>query len=204
MPRRAAMRGFTLIEVLVALVIMAMMSVMAWRAVSALTTTRDVTEAHMDSAETIATLVRQWELDMREVQDSKQVSALTFDGATLRLTRRSAKGLQLVTWQIRDGRLSRWASRPATTLSELQDAWFRSQQLSAQELRDSPGVPGAVGWQMYFFRGSAWSNAQSSGDQDDAVTKTVPAGVRMKVQFSGGGYNGELIREVVVPAGGTR
>ena len=114
---RPAARGFTLIEVVVALVIMAMMSVMAWRAVSALSATRDATDAHMDSAETIGTLVRQWELDLREVQDSKQFAALTFDGATLRMTRRSAKGLQVVSWQVRDGRLSRWAAPPATTVS---------------------------------------------------------------------------------------
>lgn len=201
---RPSARGFTLIEVLVALVIMAMMSVMAWRAVSTLSTTRDATEAHMDSAETIGTLVRQWELDLREVQDSKQVTALSFDGATLRLTRRTTKGLQMVSWQIRDGRLTRWASQPATTISGLQDAWFRSQQLSPQDLRDSPGISGVQGWQMYFFRNTAWSNAQSTGDQDDAVTKTVPSGVRMKVQFAGSGYNGELTREVIVPAGGSR
>ncbi|WP_177200995.1 prepilin-type N-terminal cleavage/methylation domain-containing protein [Roseateles sp. YR242] len=198
-------RGFTLIEVLVALVIMAMMSVMAWRAVSALSTTRDATEAHMDSAETINTLVRQWELDLREVQDSKQVNALTFDGATLRLTRRCAGGMQMVAWQVKDGRLTRWASPATTTISGLQDAWFRSQQLAGQEISGSPGVGGVLGWQVYFFRNTAWSNAQSSGDQDDGVTKTVPSGVRMKVQFGGGdGYNGELVREVIVPAGGTR
>lgn len=109
---RPAARGFTLIEVVVALVIMAMMSVMAWRAVSALSATRDATDAHMDSAETIGTLVRQWELDLREVQDSKQFAALSFDGATLRMTRRSAKGLQVVSWQVRDGRLSAGQRRP--------------------------------------------------------------------------------------------
>ncbi len=202
--RPSSMRGFTLIEVVVALVIMAMMSVMAWRAVSALSATRDATDAHMDSAETIGTLVRQWELDLREVQDSKQVTALSFDGATLRMTRRSAKGLQVVAWQVRDGRLSRWAAPPATTVSALQDAWFRSQQLSPQDLRDSPGIPGVQGWQMYFFRVNAWSNAQSTGDGDESAKKKLPSGVRMKVQFEGGGYRGELTREVVVPAGSNK
>ena len=65
--RRAA-RGFTLIEVVVALVVMAVMSVMAWRAVTALTTSRERNEAAMDRAETLQTLIRQWELDLREVQ----------------------------------------------------------------------------------------------------------------------------------------
>ncbi len=216
--RRAA-RGFTLIEVVVALVVMAVMSVMAWRAVSALTTSREHNEAAMERAETLQTLMRQWELDLREVQDSGVVtSALAFDGATLRLTRRRETGLQLVAWQLRDGRLSRWESAPVVNRDDLQDAWFRSQQLSAEELRAMPGLDGVVGWQMFFFRGNAWSNAQSSGElvpQDPAASSptgpnapkprvAVPQGVRMRLQFGeGSGYRGELVREVAVESNGS-
>ncbi len=199
-------RGFTLIEVLVALVIMAMMTVMAWRAVSALTNTRDHNEAHMDRAETLQTLIRQWELDLREVQDSKVLTAVSFDGATLRLTRRREAGLQLVSWQIKDNRLTRWESTPTTERDALQDAWFRSQQLSADELRALPGVAGVVNWQIFFFRGNAWSNPQSDGEQkntDGKLSEVPPSGVRMRLQFGpDSGYRGELNREVLVPAGG--
>jgi general secretion pathway protein J len=204
---RRRSRGFTLIEVLVALVIMAMMTVMAWRAVSALTNTRDHNEAHMDRAETLQTLMRQWELDLREVQDSKVITAVSFDGATLRLTRRRETGLQLVSWQIKDNRLTRWESTPTTERDALQDAWFRSQQLSAEELRGLPGVAGVMGWQIYFFRGNAWTNAQSEADQnrntDGSTSQATPAGVRMRLQFGpDSGYRGELNRQVLVPAGG--
>ncbi|MDH0864183.1 prepilin-type N-terminal cleavage/methylation domain-containing protein [Mitsuaria sp. GD03876] len=217
--RRSA-RGFTLIEVVVALVVMAVMSVMAWRAVSALTTSRAHNEASMERAETLQTLVRQWELDLREVQDSSQIPALAFDGATLRLTRRRDTGLQLVVWQLREGRLSRWESAPAGTRDALQDAWFRSQQLSAEELRAQPGLDGIAGWQMYFFRGNGWSNAQSSDDVtavkppspsasdpgggQTVTRRVVPTGVRVRIQFAeGSGYRGELIREVPVESNGS-
>lgn len=203
-------RGFTLIEVVVALVVMAIMTVMAWRAVSALTGSRDHNESSMERTETLQTLIRQWELDLREVQDSAQIPALAFDGATLRLTRRRETGLQLVSWQLREGRLTRWESAPVTTTDKLQDAWFRSQQLSAQELKALPGLNGVSAWQIYFFRGNGWSNAQSSGDTVNAVDpaasqaagpqrQAVPTGVRMRLQFSpDGGYPGDLTREVPV------
>lgn len=218
--RPRAARGFTLIEVVVALVVMAVMSVMAWRAVSALTTSREHNEAAMERAETLQTLVRQWELDLREVQDSGQVPALAFDGASLRLTRRRDAGLQLVVWQLREGRLSRWESAPTATRDALQDAWFRSQQLSTEELRARPGLPGVAGWQMYFFRGNGWSNAQSSDDvttvkqpspsasdpagQATVTRRVVPSGVRVRIQFAeDSGYRGELIREVPVESNGS-
>ncbi|OWQ83536.1 hypothetical protein CDN99_25720 [Roseateles aquatilis] len=210
-------RGFTLIEVVIALVIMAVMTVMAWRAVSVLTTSREHNEATMERAETLQTLMRQWELDLREVQDSTLVPALAFDGATLRLTRRRETGLQLVCWQLREGRLSRWESAPTTTRDALQDAWFRSQQLSAEELRAMPGLSGVASWQMYFFRGNGWSNAQSSDDvtpstspasaaagQTVTTRRVVPTGVRMRLQFAeDSGYRGELIREVPVESNGS-
>lgn len=219
-PPRRATRGFTLIEVVVALVVMAVMSVMAWRAVSALTTSREHNEAAMERAETLQTLMRQWELDLREVQDSGQVPALAFDGATLRLTRRRETGLQLVAWQVREGRLSRWESPPVADRDALQDAWFRSQQLNVEELRAQPGLSGVAGWQMHFFRGNGWSNAQSSDDmttvnrpspsasdpsgQAQVTKRVVPSGVRMRLQFAdGSGYRGELIREVAVESSGS-
>ncbi|WP_431263842.1 PulJ/GspJ family protein [Roseateles chitinivorans] len=209
-PSRRAARGFTLIEVVVALVVMAVMSVMAWRAVSTLTTSRERNEAAMDRAETLQTLIRQWELDLREVQKSDVFDALTFDGATLRITRRRETGLQLVVWQLKEGRLARWESQTLANADALRDAWFRSQQLNAKEMRDLPGLDRVLGWQMYFFQQGAWANAQSSLDRNDdkdqanksQPSNSMPEGVRMRLQFGeDSGYRGELIREVSVEAG---
>ncbi len=218
--RQRTARGFTLIEVVVALVVMAVMSVMAWRAVSALATSRERNEAAMERAETLQTLVQQWELDLREVQQSHLFEAVNFDGATLRITRRRDAGLQLVAWQLREGRLSRWESPALTTADDLRDAWFRSQQLNAKDLRGLPGLDRVSGWQMYFFINNAWANAQSTGDKGNAGPGTgamppagaasdagsglaaPPQGVRMRLQFGeDSGYRGELIREVAVESG---
>lgn len=212
MQRRPQQQGFTLIEILVALAVMALVAVMAWRGVSALTDTRVHSEARLQRIERLQTLMLQWETDLREVQDSGLVTALAFDGRALRLTRRRETGLQLVAWQLHEGRLVRWEAPPATSRAALQEAWWRSQQLGSDELAALPGVSGVAGWQMYFFRGNAWSNAQSSDDVSSAegaasaptgtgARRVVPGGVRMSLQFQQpGGYNGTLVREVMVEA----
>lgn len=195
-----AQRGFTLIEVMVALVVMAVMTVMAWRAVSTLTDSRERNEATMVRAETLQTLMRQWEIDVRDVQDTKLLpAAVSFDGSTLRLTKRREGGVQLIAWQLREGRLSRWESSLTTTSTQLQDAWFRSQQLTSRDLQRMPGLSGLIGWQLYFFRNNAWTNAQSEADRDQQGRATLPAGVRMRLQFApDSGYRGELERQVLV------
>jgi general secretion pathway protein J len=83
---------------------------------------------------------------------------------TLRLTRRADGGVQLVAWSLR--------RRPLAALDlaagrhragDLQEAWLRSQQLQGT----SPGNWCSLGvsiWQVYFYRGNAWTNAQSTGD----------------------------------------
>ena len=89
---------------------------------------------------------------------------LRFDGASLQLTRRTPGGLQLVVWSLRDGRWLRWAGPSADRGRELQDSWLRSQQLQGSETAQLAVLEGVSEWQVYFFRGNAWSNAQSSGD----------------------------------------
>jgi general secretion pathway protein J len=75
-------------------------------------------------------------------------------------------------------------------------------------------------WQVYFFRGNAWSNAQSSADVDQvrvpappasgaggaagaggavaAAPRTVlPSGVRIVLEFAdGSGFSGGLTRDI--------
>ncbi len=61
--------------------------------------------------------------------------ALQFDGATLRLTRSTPEGAQVVVWSLREGVWRRWASPSVRRAFELQQAWLRSQQLIGNEDR---------------------------------------------------------------------
>ena len=89
---------------------------------------------------------------------------MSFDGGALRLARRSEGGVQIVVWSVREGVWRRWASPLAQRVGDLQQAWIASQQLQGNEPGQLRLVDGVTDWQVYFYRGQGWSNAQSSGD----------------------------------------
>ena len=217
MTRRAdrCQGGFTLVEVLVALVIMATMAVMAWRGIDALLKSRDIAQGHLDQTMRLQTVVAQWELDLRALQDSQVTAPLSFDGASLRLTRQQPLGMQVVVWSVRGGRMLRWEGPVVQTVAALTESVERSQQLLGEEATQLKALEGVAGWQLFYYRGNGWSNAQSS---DDVATEAAPpasaasgavgpakmravqpTGVRMVLQFGkGSGFNGPLTREIVL------
>jgi general secretion pathway protein J len=195
-------RGFTLVEVLVALFIMAAIAMMAWRGIDGMLRSREISQASLARSERLQAVLTQWEQDLRALQaGTSTLEPITFDGIQLRLTRRQPEGLQLVVWRLQDGRLLRWASPPMTTLQALNEAYARSEQ-GLQGGEPLTALEGLAGWQMYFFRGNAWSNAQSSGDvaapspaASGPVARTPPGGVRMVLEFADGGL---LTRQVAL------
>ena len=218
--------GFTLIEVLVALMVMALMAAMAWQGVDGIVRSRDSSQRRLETTLRMNAVIAQWEQDLGAVQETASVPALTFDGATLRLTRRATGGIQLVAWSLRNdgagGIWQRWASPAQTTRAELQDTWLRSQQFQGQEPGQLRALDGVSQWQVYFYRGNAWSNAQSSagttvpaaaagppaaasaasgatGNPSTSAGPALPSGVRLVIEFAEGSGNiGSLIRDTVV------
>jgi general secretion pathway protein J len=178
---RATQRGFTLAEVLVAVALMALLATMSWRGVSSMAEARLASEARVNETLRMGTVMAQWEQDLQQLQDTTLVPALSFDGATLRLVRRSAEGLQIVAWSLRETRWTRWASPVASSAQGLQDVWMASQQLLGNEPGQLTLYEGLVGWQVYFYRNNAWSNAQSSADvaaQNPNQSASAPPQVR--------------------------
>ncbi len=167
--------GFTLVEVLVALLIMAILATLAWQGLAVIVRGRDVSRDAIDRTVRLATVLTQWEQDLQALYDTAQVPALSFDGQTLRLTRRTDAGVVLVAWAVRGGLWQRWASPPLLRSAELQDSWMRSQQLQGSEPGQLTVAEGASQWQVYYNRGGQWSNAQSTGDLVQATTVALPA-----------------------------
>jgi general secretion pathway protein J len=164
--------GFTLVEVLVALLILSVMAAMAWGGVDGMVRSRNVAEGHLATTLRVQSTLAQFEADMNAVCDTLSVPPLVFDGATLRLTRSSAGGVQLVAWSLHNGRWLRWASPAVTHSSDLSEIWLRSMQLMGTEQAQVSTLTGISQWQFYTFRGGAWSNAQSTGDLVQSSTSS--------------------------------
>ena len=176
MSRRSA--GFTLVEVLVALLLMAILSGMAWQGLDGVLRARQSSLQSVESTTRLATVLTQWEQDLQAVQDSGVVPPLNFDGQTLRLTRRVEGGLALVAWSVRGGQWQRWASAAMQRSTALQQTWMASQQLQGQEPGHLLLADEANEWQLHFYRGNGWSNAQSSGDLTAAPASAAPVAGR--------------------------
>jgi len=178
-------RGFTLVEVLVALLIMAILAAMGWQGIDGMVRARDASQGASEQTLRLTTLIAQWEQDLASVYDSPAAPALAFDGATLRLVRQTADGAQVVAWSLREGAWRRWHSPVVANTVELQQAWLASQQLLGNEETQIRLLEGVTEWQVYFYRGNAWSNAQSSADLAAPIAasaprrSTLPNGVRL-------------------------
>ncbi len=168
--------GFTLVELLVALFVLAVMAGMAWQGVDAVMRSREVTRAHTDRLLRLQSVLTQWEVDLAQAVDTQSVPAVSFDGAHLRITRLQDGEVRLVVWSLRGTRLLRWAAPPTHDAEVLQEAWMRSQQLLGDEPGTLQALRGVASWQLYFFdqSSSAWRNAQSSGDVQEAEPAQTP------------------------------
>lgn len=201
-------RGFTLVEVLVALVVMATMAAMAWRGIDALVKSREIAQQRLAQTARLQTVVAQWEADLRALQDSHSpVQPLAFDGGSLVLTRQAPAGLQVVIWSLREGSLWRWESPPLRTVQELEDQRQRGLQQLAQRNPALRAFDGVAGWQLYCYWGNAWSNCQSTGTAANTDAgpgkppspQPAPDGLRFAMQFDeGSGLAGTLTRELEV------
>jgi general secretion pathway protein J len=164
-------RGFTLVELLVALFAMAVLAVMSWRGLDGMTRAQAITAARADEVLTLQIGLAQWSADLDAIIQLPQVSALDWNGRVLRITRRdtttAVNGVLVVGWTLRNGQWLRWQSAPVTTRGALDEAWQKADQWSQtpgdDERRLEVAVTQLQEWQMFYFRSDAWTNPLSSG-----------------------------------------
>jgi general secretion pathway protein J len=208
MPRTArSQTGFTLVEVLVALSLMAVLAGMAWQGLDGIARARTISQERVEQTLRLNTVLAQWEQDLQSVFDTNLVPALAFDGATVRMVRRRDEGLQVVAWSLREQRWQRWTGPVVNRPAALQDSWLVSQQLLGNEAAQLRMQDGLASWQVYYYRNNAWSNAQSSAgaaapapsaSAPPVVRTPLPTGVRIVLAFEGGGLAGNLTRDVLL------
>ena len=190
-------RGFTLVELLVALMVMALLSLMSWRGLDAMGKAQAQTQARADELQTLRNGLAQWGADLdamaTDLTNPRAIntlpSPLEWNGLVFRITRYSstagAPGLRVVAWTSRaeNGRKVwlRWQSPVVQSRNALQDAWTQA-ALWAQSPDDTTRkqqvqiVP-MVDWQIFYYRGDAWTNPGSSSE----ASAVNPDGVRLQL-----------------------
>jgi general secretion pathway protein J len=195
-------RGFTLVELLVALVILSAIAILSWRAIDGMGRTQDITRARADDLLRLQSALGQWNADLDALIDTREVTPIDFNGQVLRLTRRDpmetgldSRGIRVVAWALLPGpegqRWSRWQSGPLRQRDELARAWQRASEWAAGRVNPptadgdaltSPTADSSIalvranGWQLYYHRGEAWTNPQSAADAPAGPPGTGAAG----------------------------
>jgi general secretion pathway protein J len=195
-------RGFTLVELLVALVILSAIAILSWRAIDGMGRTQDITRARADDLLRLQSALGQWNADLDALIDTREVTPIDFNGQVLRLTRRDpmetgldSRGIRVVAWALlprpEGQRWSRWQSGPLRQRDELARAWQRASEWAAGRVNPptadgdaltSPTADSSIalvranGWQLYYHRGEAWTNPQSAADAPAGPPGTGAAG----------------------------
>ena len=221
MRSKARAYGFTLVELLVAIAVMALLAIASWRGLDGMVRAQQITRERADAVLVLQTVMDQWGTDLDALQAVDHTEPMAWDGQVLLLTRRSARqpdeGAIVVAWALRnvDGipQWLRWQSAPVRTRAEWTDAWARAAQWARSpgdaERRQETVLMPLTGWQLFFYRGGAWANALSantSGSQPQtpgglsSAAASIPEGVRLQITLPEGSVlPGVITRDWVNP-----
>jgi general secretion pathway protein J len=197
MRTRRLQSGFTLVELLVAIFAMAVLAVMSWRGLDSMTRAQAQTEARSDEVLTLQVGLAQWGADLDAMAVLPATTSIDWNGRVVRMVRYSsagpAAGIVVAAWSRRvvDGTSTwlRWQSPEATTREQLDQAWLQAdvwaQNAGEEERRREVPVVPLQEWQVFFFRGNAWTNPMSS-----AVTTIVAPPLPSASAAGGAGARG--------------
>ena len=197
---RQTTRGFTLIEVMVAISVMALMSLMAWRGLDGMLRSQSSLQSRSDEIRSLQAGLAQWQTDLDQLAELSGTPSWDWNGQVLRLTRRTADAtlphnspsattptdpapasVRVVAWTWRSdpgrpggGDWQRWQSPPLNQRQDWQNAWALAAQWG-QTANDSTRagqiqIHPLSGWQLFVHRGGSWANPLSS----DVVTAGTP------------------------------
>ena len=126
--RSSAQHGLTLVELLVAISIMAFVAVLGWRGLDSITRARASLNQELEQTRGMQLAFAQMQTDCMNVMNAAELDGrapVQIDPARITLIRRTQPeaqpgALQLVTYRLRDGLLTREESQPTRDLTRLE------------------------------------------------------------------------------------
>ncbi len=224
--------GFTLVELLVAVAVMAMLAVMSWRGLDGMGRAQTRIQAHSEEVLALQAGLAQWGADLNELTQMPPVGGLDFDGRVLRIIRHyahddipaglsgaaaggGAGSMRVIAWGARelDGRRQwlRWQSAPLRQRTELVTAWQQAalwgQNPTEELMRREVAIAAVDDWQVFYFRKDSWTSPLSSAagavGANTGGQTLLPDGVRLVLTLADGqALSGKLTRDWVRPTVG--
>jgi general secretion pathway protein J len=148
-PQHARQRGLTLIELLIAITVLAVVAVLGWRGLDSIVRSRIALTADMERTRGVQLAFAQLERDCANIISPEifpNRPPLVAEQQRLLLIRKvftenQPVRLQVVTYRVRNGVLSRRESRPTRDLGELESAWLiNNDSVIAEEVGLEAGV----------------------------------------------------------------
>ncbi|KVD14763.1 general secretion pathway protein GspJ [Burkholderia ubonensis] len=176
--RRARTRGFTLIELMIAIAILAVVAVLAWRGLDQIMRGRDKVSSAMEDERIFAQMFDQMRIDARRAatDDEAGQPALGVAGNTLQIVRAfdapgAAPRLQVIRYRIAAGRVVRYASPPLADANRLRDT-LKNPDVEGWSAVALMGGVGAIDAKLYVPRVGWTTNVQTA---DEALAQNNDA-----------------------------
>lgn len=189
-------RGFTLVELLVAIAVLAIVAVLGWRGLDGIVRSRQALTEQMEQTRGIQLAFAQLQSDLEQLADGTLMRSrpnLVADAQRMSFVRTmfnegEATRLQVVTYRIQEGVLTRRESLPTRDLMQLDQLW----QTALGDADTTPGIAlqaGAVAMTVRVWERKEWRPANggpaNGGPAPTPLTRDGPTGLELALQMQG-------------------
>lgn len=191
-------RGFTLVELLVAITVLAIVAVLGWRGLDSIVRSRIALTTDLEQTRGLQLAFAQMQRDTAQIVDLETIPdrlPIMVEPGRIVMVRHvfienQPSRIQLIAYQLENGILSRRESQATRDLKALDSLWMAvtSETGGAPRVALQSGVAGMT-VRIWLNDGAGWRipgvDVVSSAPDSSATTLAVPTGVEVTLQLDG-------------------